>query len=136
MAVYFVMHPNIEYKATVDAPSTEKARTVYLDYLERQKAIDRASRQSLRRNLVASKIDDPNEVRADIHLSYGYTETQHPQRESMRDLEELAPREVEPVYETSYTEEPRQVESFTPVQEVQPQVKARSPIEQISLGDR
>jgi len=47
MPIYYVIHPNLEIKATVDAPSTEKARTVFLDYLERQGKIAQAHLQEM-----------------------------------------------------------------------------------------
>ena len=35
MSYYYVTHPNVDFSATVKAPSTDKARTTFLDYLER-----------------------------------------------------------------------------------------------------
>ena len=74
MPYYYVTHPSLGFTSVVDAPSTEKARTTYLDYLERQGRVPRNERQHLRRNMVASRILDPGEVTADINLAYGYEE--------------------------------------------------------------
>ena len=70
--VYYVTHPNLDFSAKVDASSTEKARTVFLDYLERSGAISRRQRQSVRRNMVAKRLERPETVDADIELSYAY----------------------------------------------------------------
>ncbi len=70
--VYFVTHPNLDVTALVHAPSTEKARTTFLDYLERTGRISRAGRQYWRRNMVAEKMEDPYDVTADVELYYGY----------------------------------------------------------------
>ena len=72
MSVYYVTHPNIDFSATVRAPTTEKARTVFLDYLERQGAIGRTHRGYFREDMVAEKISSPESVRSDIELDYGY----------------------------------------------------------------
>ena len=74
MPFYYVTHPSLGFTAVIDAPSTEKARTTYLDYLERQGRVPRSERQHLRRNMVASRILDPGEVTVDINLAYGYEE--------------------------------------------------------------
>jgi hypothetical protein len=75
MPYYYVMRPGFQTSAMVQAPSTEKARTTFLDYLERHNIVSRASRQSMRRNMVAKRVDDPNEVETDIQLQYGYENT-------------------------------------------------------------
>lgn len=72
MAIYFVAHPNMEIKAKVEAPSTEKARTTFLDYLERNGTIRRADRQYWRLNMVAEKLELPEDAFADLELFYGY----------------------------------------------------------------
>lgn len=72
--VYYVTHPNLETTALIHAPATEKARTTFLDYLERGGQISRADRQYWRRNMVAEKMDDPYDVTADVELYYGYEE--------------------------------------------------------------
>ena len=71
MNVYFVTHPNIDLSAKVTAPTTEKARTVYLDYLERVGKLSRSKRGQLRENMVAEKLHDPFSVDADLELAYG-----------------------------------------------------------------
>ncbi len=69
---YFMSHPDVGVTALVEAPSAEKARTTYLDYLERSGNIYRAQRQLLRRNMITQKVRDPEAVTADVTLSYGY----------------------------------------------------------------
>jgi hypothetical protein len=64
----------MDKSAVVHAPSTEKARTVFLDWLERNNLIPRADRHRWRRNMVAEKLEDPGEVESDIELWYGYEE--------------------------------------------------------------
>lgn len=78
MGIYYVTHPNIDLRATVHAPSTEKARTTFLDYLERQGMAQRNQRQYLRGNMVAEKLQYPEDVTADIHLDYTYQEEPEP----------------------------------------------------------
>jgi len=73
MSIYYVRHPNIDSSAVVHAPTTEKARTTFLDYLERRGAIQRRLRQALRENMVAEKIDSPYGVSSDIELYYQYS---------------------------------------------------------------
>ena len=73
MSYYYVAHPNLDFSATVKAPSTDKARTTYLDFLERSGRMNRKDRQSLRRNLIADRIEFPEEVDTDVRLNYDYT---------------------------------------------------------------
>jgi hypothetical protein len=70
---YFVMHPTLGITAVVYAPSTEKARTTFLDWLERNNHISRKDRQAFRKNMGAQRLEDPN-VPSDIVLHYGYEE--------------------------------------------------------------
>ena len=73
MGYYYVTHPNMDFSATVKAPSTDKARTTFLDYLERSNKAHRKDRQIIRRNTVADRIEFPEEVDTDVALSYNYT---------------------------------------------------------------
>jgi hypothetical protein len=75
---YYVTHPNLGRSAVVHAPSTEKARTTFLDWLERNNHISRAERQRWRRNMVAERLEYPSEVGSDVELWYGYEETRLP----------------------------------------------------------
>ena len=72
-SVYYVTHPRIDKTGVVYAPTTEKARTTFLDWLERNGFIGRAHRHLLRRDMIAERIEDPN-VPADVVLHYGYEE--------------------------------------------------------------
>jgi len=72
MSVYYVSHPEFALKAKVDAPSTDKARTTYLDYMERTGVVPRTSRQEIRRGIATKRLGDPSEFLADIELDYGY----------------------------------------------------------------
>jgi len=74
MSYYYVTHPNIDFSATVKAPSTDKARTAFLDYLERTGKASRKYRQDIRRNTVAERIEFPEEVDTDVKLYYNYTD--------------------------------------------------------------
>lgn len=67
---YYVTHPNIEVSALVHAPSTEKARTLFLDFLEREGGISRAHRSRLREHTVAERMRDPAGVVADVELHH------------------------------------------------------------------
>jgi len=71
MSTYWVTHPNIDLSATVHAPSTEKARTLFLDYLERSNRIGRAQRGPLRENMVAEKMSNSEDIMSDVELYYG-----------------------------------------------------------------
>jgi len=73
MSYYYVAHPNVDFSATVKAPSTDKARTTFLDYLERSGKASRKNRQQIRRNTVAERIEFPEEVDTDVTLYYDYT---------------------------------------------------------------
>jgi len=75
MAMYWVTHPNLGISAKVDAPATDKARTVFLDWLERNGHIQRSDRQYWRRNMVAERMEYPEDVAADVELHYGYEES-------------------------------------------------------------
>ena len=72
--VYYVTHPEIRRTAVVFAPSTAKARTTFLDWLERNGMIRRGDRQAVRRNLIAERMEDSN-VPSDVQLYYGYEES-------------------------------------------------------------
>ena len=127
MPFYYVTHPSLGFTAVIDAPSTEKARTTYLDYLERQDRIPRSERQHLRRSMVASRILDPGEVTADINLAYGYEEVSFAPQVEESSIELERPEIVDFPMEL---EKPTVVDIPTQVKE--PQVF--SPIQLISLG--
>jgi hypothetical protein len=70
--VYYVTHPSIPLTATVDSPTTEKARTTFLDFLERSGTIHRRDRRQVRKGII-TKLMDPNEpIAVDIALYYNY----------------------------------------------------------------
>jgi len=71
---YYVMHPSLGATAVVYAPATEKARTTFLDWLERNHLMKRSDRQQIRKDMVAQKLDDPN-VQSDVVLHYDYVHT-------------------------------------------------------------
>ena len=124
MSVYYVTHPNIGVSATVYAPSTEKARTTFLDYLERSGRLSRAMRSSLRVNMVAEKMEDPGGVISDLELHYEYTGEPEkfvlPEREGFTEVPELPEVPEVPVYE----------EEEGPVEE-----EVTMPIQKVALGD-
>ena len=71
---YYVMSPLVEgVTALISAPSTEKARTTFLDYLERTGYIRRSQRQSYRHKIIAEKVDDPTGMGATVELSYDFS---------------------------------------------------------------
>jgi len=72
MPYYSVSHPQLELTATVDAPSSEKARTTFLDYLERNGKIRRSQRQLLRRAMATKRLVDGSEGYSDLELHYEY----------------------------------------------------------------
>ena len=78
MSAYFVTHPMMDKTAVVHAPSTEKARTTFLDWLERNGLLQRSRRQAYRRDMVAEKLEDPS-VPSDVVLNYGYGEEPEPE---------------------------------------------------------
>jgi hypothetical protein len=71
---YYVMHPSLGVTSVVYAPSTEKARTTFLDWLERKGYMNRSDRQQLRKNMVAKRLEDSN-IQSDVVLHYGYQDT-------------------------------------------------------------
>jgi hypothetical protein len=72
---YYVTHPNLEISALVEAPTTDKARTTYLDWMERSSHIQRRDRQYWRRSMIAERLDYPEDVTVDIELNYGYEDS-------------------------------------------------------------
>ena len=77
MSTYFLTHPRLDKTAVVHAPSTEKARTVFLDWLERNGSINRGDRQSWRKDMLAGRIEDGT-AEGDAELWYGYEQTPQP----------------------------------------------------------
>jgi hypothetical protein len=131
MSVYYVTHPNIDISAKVTAPSTEKARTVFLDYLERVGKLRRSMRGRLRENMVAEKLQDPFGVEADMELAYGSAGQRgygRPVSKFDEVLEEVElPKRNDVVYQ-----EPQEETWSEPQPE--PEMAPMSPIAQASLG--
>jgi len=123
MYVYYVTHPNVDFSATVYAPSTEKARTVFLDYLEREQAIPRAYRGYLRKDMVAERISDPYSILSDVELHYGYAKEPEASRYTLEQPTEG--EEPEPSFEEM---------GHPLVEEVPPEKPKRIPIQELSLG--
>ena len=69
--IYYLTHPRLGKTAVVYAPTTEKARTTFLDWLERNNLIRRANRSFFRRDMITERIEDPD-VPRDVTLNYGY----------------------------------------------------------------
>ena len=138
MPFYYVTHPSLGFTAVIDAPSTEKARTTYLDYLERQGMLLRSRRQELRRNMVADRIIDPGEVQVDVNLSYGYEGTRFApiEREEIQLDEEIVEATTGPRRESTYQDQDVDlglVKREEPVERIE-EPRITSPIAQISLG--
>ena len=72
MSSYSVSHPQLDITATVYAPSSEKARTTFLDYLERTGKVKRSQRQLLRRAMATKKLEEGSEGYSDLELHYEY----------------------------------------------------------------
>jgi len=114
----------MDVSATVDAPTTEKARTTFLDYLERGGKIRRRDRQAWRKNMVAERLRDGNEVFSDVRLDYDYVA---PPQEVYYEPRRSVPVDVG--YEQDfYEEEP--FEKSIPVQEE----RYISPLERAAWG--
>ncbi len=75
---YLVVNPQIQgVTALVHAPSTEKARTTYLDWLERNKGVSRSLRGQLRATTITKKLDgEGSSVDYTVELDYGYENPQ------------------------------------------------------------
>ena len=148
-ATYYVTHPNFSLSGLVTAPSTDKARTTFLDWLERNEHIERADRQYWRRDMIASRAEDPVSLSADVVLHYGYEDAGDfvaptpsvpvaaPRRMYGRDEEVPASRldedwwagaQVESVEELDEVDKPK----VAPVPE-QP-ARQLSPIQRVALG--
>ena len=143
MRGYFVTHPRLNKTAVIHAPSTEKARTTFLDWLERNGMISRRDRQSWRRDMVAERIEDPN-VYSDAELWYGYEEEPSvyrlPERVPTEEERRLAAGEPsEEVYYPKPTEEEERLVLGEEPEEVyypeEPEVGGRrlSPIQERAL---
>ena len=72
MPYYSVSHPQLDITATVNAPSSEKARTTFLDYLERTGKVKRSQRQLIRRAMATKRIEEGGEGYSDLELNYEY----------------------------------------------------------------
>lgn len=147
--IYYVSHPELEVTALVDAPSTEKARTAFLDYLERQGRVSRADRQYFRRDMIMHRTDSPEDFRADVELNYGYQEGP-PSRVMARapQIQETEPEQ--PVQQVQPQPPPQIVQQAPqpgmPIQRVfraagasagpRTQLYRRSPIQQVAMGRR
>jgi len=106
---YYVMHPSLRVTAVVYAPATEKARTTFLDWLERNGYMRRADRQALRKNMVAQRLDDAQGVSSDIVLHYDYEDARLSQVFSGQPVNQLEPTDVEEHYEKLFEEKPIEV---------------------------
>lgn len=123
MKAYYVTHPLVGLTATIYAPTSEKARTAYLDYLERTGRIRRSVRKLLRSNLVAQHMESSTAMPSDVTLDYSYASSATSQPLS---AEEFVSREVG-------AEGIDAGQPLSPVA-VQSQEKAMSPLEQAVLG--
>lgn len=100
MPTYFVASTELEQTAEVEAPTPRKARTTFLDYLERGDEIDRNQRQMIRETMATKKVR-PGSTGADIRLDY-----------DMRDGH--VPFSPEPVQRFERFEEVEEDVEFTP----------------------
>jgi len=143
MSYYYVTHPNLDLSATVSAPTTDKARTTFLDFMERTGRASRKVRQQLRRNLVAERISAPEEVNADVHLKYNYVDGEELGGERIQVA--YAPPEEEELEEGEFElggEEPEEEEGEEEgeeVEEIEGETEevgaSMSPIARLSLGE-
>lgn len=132
MNYYYVTHPNWSFSAVIEAPTTEKARTAFLDYLERNGHIYRGDRQSWRKDMVAERLEDPAGVSADLRLSYDLEEGPAPVVQigysgTPRELLDLSGGEM---VEVPIEEPPELPEVY----EYEPERKQRTPLEDVALG--
>ncbi len=131
MTVYYVTHPNLNERAKVYAPSTEKARTTFLDYLERNGLIDRGNRHTFRTNMVAERLEDPEAAWVPLELHYGYEEDGSYRLEPTQSLPQYGEEYVEPIgYEEPIGEPELPMEEEPPIE---PRLKL-SPIQKLALG--
>ena len=137
MSYYYVTHPNMDFSATVKAPSTDKARTTFLDYLERSGKASRKDRQLIRKNTVADRIEFLEEVDADVSLSYNYTGENGEEEQVIQvGYGEMLDGE-EPVEDESYDREPMEdiSEPEMPVEQIEREQDIKdTPIGKMSLG--
>ena len=136
---YYVTHPTWDKSAVVYAPSTEKARTTLLDYLERRGLIHRRNRQAFRKDMIAERLEDPN-VPSDIVLHYGYRDAT-PSKVSLdqmfedRPFKESEPTEIkEPDELPDFREETSLDEELVPPPELGIESKPKMmPVQQVML---
>ena len=139
---YFVMHPTLGVTGVVYAPTTEKARTTFLDWLERNNHIRRADRQAFRKNMGAQRLDDPN-VPSDVVLHYGYEEgssTRYRLPATEEESRLVAGESPEEVYYPDLTEEEegpldgeKPEEVYYPERPIEPPRTKLMPIQQVML---
>ena len=134
MPYYYVTHPNLDISATIEAPTTEKSRTTFLDYLERQGIILRGQRNLLRENMVAERLNSPESVLSDIELHYGLVS----RGDTYQDVGKVQLPELESEREElSMSQTGEMVEVPLEGREEEPQAPSAqrfSPIARVSLG--
>lgn len=118
MSWYYISHPDFAYNAKVNAPSTDKARTTFLDYLERSGAVNRHHRQAMRRGMATKKLVTKDDVQADVELDYEYADVSG---------------EV-PTFQMGGAQVQEQPVEEAPIEEAQPQQEPMTPIARAVLG--
>jgi len=68
--LYYVTSPSLGINALVESPDTYQARTLFLDYLERQDTISRDQRSLYRRQILTKKVDASTGISTDIYIEY------------------------------------------------------------------
>ena len=132
---YFVMHPTLGVTGVVYAPTTEKARTTFLDWLERNNHIRRADRQAFRKNMGAQRLDDPN-VPSDVVLHYGYEEGSSTRFRLPATEEESRPvagKSPEVEEETRLLEEEETKEPYEPKELIETPRPKLMPVQEVML---
>jgi len=114
--MYYIEFPEKQVSAIVDAPSTDKARTAFLDTLERKGIIYRGIRGQVRSSLVVDNIDSIEGINPTyiINYSYGDSIDSVPVEQAGLDIEK----------------------SSEPIELQQPQQQQRelTPLEKVTLG--
>jgi len=69
MPTYYVISPEVDLRAEIEAPDTRYARTTYLDYLTRGGQLPYSQRQAVRSSIVVSRIES-GDFPVDAKLDY------------------------------------------------------------------
>jgi len=97
--LYYTSSPSLNISALVESPDTYQARTLLLDYLEREGVINRNQRSIYRKQILTKKVDPFSNITSALYLSYIPGEPKFSPSSSSLDSNEVLSEDL-PVVET------------------------------------